>query len=128
MALKEVANTSMVYSPDDPNVVATITITGVESSKVKATSGVYKDNLSISVSSITYPSAGATTPDPGPYTANFSSSAQKVKADGSLVLRVGDETGTISATPQIPGSPPTPYPISFKVKIDNAGQTKVKAE
>jgi hypothetical protein len=129
MALTEVAVQGMTLVFSDPNVQGTITITGSPSAKVKASNkGVYKDNLGISVTNITYPSAGATTPDPGPKTANFSATIAKVKADGQLVLVKNDETGTINATPYIPGAPPTPYPISFKVKISNAGQTKSKAQ
>lgn len=125
MALKEIAVEGMTLEPDDPLVSATISITGSSSSKSKAEGkGIYKDNLSISVSAITKPPA--TVPDSGPYTANFSSSASKVKVDGNLVLLDGDETETINATPKLPNG--TPNPISFKVKIQSAGQSKVKAQ
>ena len=125
MALKEVANQSMVLFPDDPLVVCTIVITGSASTKVKAGGvGVYQDGLQISVSAITYPSAGATIPDPGPYVVAMNAEAQKVKAENKLVLRIEDLSDTISATPQIPGSPPTDYPISFKAEIITAGQIK----
>lgn len=112
---------------DDPNVVCTIAPTGVPSTTCKAESkGILKDGFQILVSAISYPSAGATIPDPAPYTASFIASATKVKADGTLVLLEGDLTAIISATPQIPGSPPTPYPITFKIEITVAGQTTVK--
>jgi len=113
---------------DDPLVVCTITPIGTPSTTCKAESkGMLKDGYQITVSNITCPSAGATIPDPGPYPASFISGATKVKADGTLVLLEGDLTATINATPQIPGSPPTPYPVAFKVEIKVAGQTKVKA-
>jgi hypothetical protein len=129
MALKEVANQSMILFPDDLLVVCTITILGIASLKGKILSqGIYQDGLQISVSAITYPSAGATIPDPGPYVVAMNAEAQKVKLENKLVLRVDDLSDTISATPQIPGSPPVDYPISFKIKITNAGQIKVKAQ
>lgn len=116
------------FVPDDPLVVCTIAPSGVPSITCKAENkGMLKDAYQVLVSAITYPSAGATIPDPGPYPAAFTAGATKVKADGTLVLLQDDLTGTINATPQIPGSPPTPNPISFKIKISVAGQTTVKA-
>jgi len=112
---------------DDPLVVCTITETGTPSATCKAEgNGILKDGYQVSVSSITVPSAGATIPDPGPYVVGFITSATKVKADGTLVLLVNDKTANINATPQIPGSPNTPYPVTFAIEITVAGQTKVK--
>lgn len=133
MALKLIAVEGMTIIPSDPNVIATITITGLPSIKAKAEgNGVYKNGLEISVSAITYPTAGATIPDPGPYTAIFTATAQKVKADGELVLRIDDETGIINAVPQIPPTPPNvdpiDFPIAFTVKISVPGQLKVKGQ
>ena len=113
---------------DDPLVVCTITETGTPSATCKAEgNGMLKDGYQISVSNITVPSAGATIPDPGPYVVGFITSATKVKADGTLVLLVNDKTEIINAVPQIPGSPPTPYPVTFAIEITVAEQTKVKA-
>ena len=114
---------------DDPLVVCTIMEVGVPSLTCKAEgNGMLKDGYNITVSNITYPSAGATIPDLGPYPASFISGATKVKADGTLVLLEGDLTAIISATPQIPSSPsPIPYPITFKVEVKVAGQLTVKA-
>jgi len=123
--MKPIAVDGAVFVPDDPLVVCSIAPAGVPSIKCKLEAkGILKDGFNIIVSAIQYPSASATIPDPAPYPAAFETTATKVKADGTLVLLEGDLTATINATPQIPGSPPTPYPISFKVKIDNAGQTK----
>ena len=106
---------------------ASVTDTGVASLKVKAGGqGVLKDGHGLMASAITDPGAGATIPDAGPYSVSFTATATKVKADGSLVLRTDDETGTINAFPQIPGSPPIPFPVTFKYKISSAGQTKVQ--
>ena len=103
--------------------------TGTPSLKVKAGgAGVVKHGFGLSVSGVTDPGAGATIPDPGPFTSSYSATALKVKADGTLVLRQDDESGVINATPQIPGSPPVPWPVSFKYKISVAGQLKVSAE
>lgn len=128
MALKEVAVQGFSHSISDSTVVATVVPTGVPSIKCKAGgSGICKDGFGMSVSAITVPSAGAVTPDPGPYLPKFSATATKVKADGVLVLRKDDETDAVNATPYIPGSPPTPYPVSFNLKISDSGQSKVKA-
>jgi hypothetical protein len=100
----------------------------VPSIKCKAEGkGMLKDGYQVIVSAITCPSAGASTPDAVAYPSTFETTATKVKADGTLVLLEGDLTATISATPQIPGSPPVPYPVSFKIEIKLAGQTKVNA-
>lgn len=125
---KNIAVVGMVLVPDDPLVTATIAITGSPSSKAKATTGIYQDGLSLSVTAITYPSAGATIPDPGPYVVNMNSGALKVKAETKLVLLEDDLSDTINATPKIPSSPnPIDFPVSFKVKIQSASQIKAKA-
>jgi len=126
---KLIAVDGAILLQDDPLVVCTITETGLPSLFDKAEgNGFLLDGHQITVSNITYPSAGATIPDPGPYPASFSSTATKVKDSGTLVLLEGDTTATISATPQIPASPsPTPYPVTFKVEIKVAGQLTVKA-
>lgn len=129
MALKVVANEAMILMPDDMLVVCVIVITGIASLKCKAGgTGIYQDGLQISVSAITYPSAGATIPDPAPYIVAMNADAQKVKAENKLVLRVDDLSDMISATPKIPGSPPVDYPITFKIEVIDAGQLKVKAQ
>jgi hypothetical protein len=129
MSLKFVAVTGFAYEISDSTVQATVTITGTPSAKCKAGGqGICKDEFSATVSAITVPSEGATIPDPGPYNVTFSATAEKVKADGSFVLRVGDETGDISATPQIPGTPPVSYPVTFNLKITDAGQDKVRSK
>lgn len=132
MALKNVATagysaTLQVLVGVSPQ--GTVVDTGVPSAKVKAPAGgngIIKHGYGITVSAITDPGAGATIPDPVPYNVSYSAQAVKVKADGSLVLRLDDETGVINAIPIIP--PSTPFPVSFKYKITSAGQTKVKAE
>lgn len=119
----------MTLVPDDPLVICTITPIGVPSVKVSAGGkGVIKDGFNVQVTAITYPSAGATIPDPGPYTVPLNSSATKVSAEGSNICLEGDLSDAISTTtlPQVPGSPPVSYPVSFKIKIQVAGQTKVK--
>jgi hypothetical protein len=127
--MKLVAVQGFTHAISNPIVVATVAPTGTPSVKCKAGwYGICKDGFTMSVSAITVPSVGATIPDPGPYTATFASTAAKVKADGTLVLLEGDETGTVNASPQIPGNPNnTPYPVSFKLSVSAAGQLKVKA-
>ncbi len=132
MALKKIATSA--YSKSVVVVVGvspsgTVAEVGVPSSKVKAVgNGVLKDGYQITVTAITDSGAGATIPDPGPYTVAFSATATKDKADGSLVLREDDVTAVISATPQIPGSPPVTFPVQFKYKISAAGQSKVTGQ
>lgn len=89
---------------------------------------VHRDGDTITVSSITVPSAGATIPDPGPYTVQMEAVSVKTKAEGIEVLVLGDQSETINATPQIPGSPPTDYPVSFKCVVQNSGQTTSRAQ
>jgi hypothetical protein len=110
-------------------VVASIAVAPPTSLYVKCEGKlVHRDDDKITVTAITVPGAGATIPDPGPYTVDLNATAQYVKAEGKLVLRVDDQSDTVNATPQIPGSPPTDYPVSFKCVITVAGQTKVKAQ
>lgn len=84
--------------------------------------------ISVSISGVTAPGAGATTPDPGPYTGDIIPKGEKARSESIFLLHEGDETGPISATPKIPGSPPTPYPTTFKIRIKTAGQDKVKSK
>jgi hypothetical protein len=135
MALKLIAVQGMTVLVDSTTVVppgvvvATIVVSPPTATKVKAESKlVHRDGDQITVSAITVPAAGATIPDPGPYTVAFSSTATKVNAEGKLVLLEGDQTATINATPQIPGTPPVAYPVSFKCFVSVAGQTKAKAQ
>jgi hypothetical protein len=125
--MKAIAVDGCTFLQNDPLVVCTIAPMGVPSIKCKAGTGILEDGFQVMVSAITYPSAGAVTPDPVPYTVAFESTATKVKADGKLVLLEGDLTATINAMPIIPGTPPVQYPVSFKIEIKVAGQTKAKA-
>jgi len=120
------ANESMILMPDNPAVICSISIVGISSLKVKAGgSGVYKDGLMLSVSAITFGSA--TIPDAGPYVVPLNATIMKCKADGDLILVEGDLSDMINATPKTPSSPnPIDTPISFKIKIQSAGQIKVK--
>lgn len=116
-------------SPVPPGaVVATIAVIPPTGSKVRASALIHRDGDKIIVSAITVPSAGATIPDPGPYEAAMAATATKCKAEGIEVLRLGDKSETINATPQIPGSPPTDYPVAFNCIVSAAGQIKAKAQ
>lgn len=130
MALKNVAAVGMTLSivQGTPTpVFGTIIITGPPSTKGRAEGNfIYQDQLAIQVVNITSPPA--TIPDPGPKSANINAAALKNELETKLVLRKDDLTGIINATPQVPGSPPVAYPVTFKVQITVAGPTKVKAE
>jgi hypothetical protein len=135
MALKEIAVQGMtvIVDPSSPvppgAVVASIVVAAPTETKVKAESKlVHRDGDQITVTAITVPSAGATTPDPGPYNVALNATATKTKAGNIEVLRVDDISDTINATPQIPGTPPVSYPVAFNCKISVAGQTKAKAQ
>jgi hypothetical protein len=122
-----IAVQGMTLVTNPPTVTAVITPLPGVITKVKTEAKLVGiDGDQVTVSAITVPSAGATIPDPSPYTVALQSSASKVKAEGTHVLLEGDESETINATPQIPGTPPTNYPVSFTIKISVAGQTKAK--
>jgi hypothetical protein len=127
LILSAVEGMNVVTNPS--TVTAVMAVAAPTGTKCKATATMHRDGDTVTVTAITVPSASATIPDPGPYTVGFIATAAKCKAEGVLVLRQGDESETINATPQIPGSPdPVDYPVSFTVKITAAGQTKVKAQ
>lgn len=88
----------------------------------------YVDGDLVRVTAITVPSAGATIADPGPYDVALEATTGKVFTEGAAVVREGDQTEVVSATPQIPGSPPVNYPVSFRCVVDNAGQVQVYAQ
>ncbi len=125
-----VTDPTTTQPPLFPNVVATIVVAPPTGIKVKAEAKlVHRDGDQITVSAITVPAAGATTPDPGPYTVKMVATATKDKAEGVEVLREGDQSEVISATPQIPTTPtPTDYPVSFKCVVQVAGQVKAKGQ
>lgn len=128
--MKAIAIETCTLEVTNPIVVATIIKTGVASTKSKVGGiGVLKDGFGVQVVAITVPSAGATIPDPGPKNETLSATATKCQAleDHKFVLRVDDETATISATPKIPSTPnPIDFPVTFKVKISAAGQNKAQ--
>ncbi len=110
-------------------VLGIITILGVPSVTNKAEGkGAYLDNLQIQIANITSPAGGATIPDLVPKIVGIPASIQKAKEFGVYFLVVNDITGIINATPQIPGSPPSNYPVTFQVQITNANQTVWKVE
>jgi hypothetical protein len=110
-------------------VEGTISITGSPSTINKVDGkGVYLDGLGISVTNVTSTGAGATTPDPGPITGSINASILYCKENGTLMLAEDDLSGVINATPKIPGTPPTDYPVTFQVQVTNANQNEVRAE
>lgn len=126
---KLIANDIMIIIQSDPGVACIITKTGMPSTKSKLNNnGIIKDAFEVTISNITYPSAGATIPDPVTYTKSFIATSLKDKVENDYVCRLGDKTGVINASPLIPGIPPVVYPISFTIDIVDAGQTKVSGE
>lgn len=134
MSLKPVAVEGMVLKIVEgaPTAVqGVVQIIGISALKCSAEGkGIYQADLTISVSNITSPDGNATTPDPTPRVSAIRSTATYTEVEGKLVLRKGDKSDIINAQPIIPPPPPsgTPYPVTFRVEIDDPGQTKVEAE
>jgi len=127
--MKEVVVNGFSYLLSDSLVSCTVVLTGVPSTNSFVDDkGICLDGFTATVSAITVPSVGATIPDPGPYNVSFSSTSEKTTNDDTKVLLVNDKTGDITATPQIPGSSPTPYPVTFHLSISNAGQTSTTSD
>ena len=125
---KLIAVEGMTLTFDPSTVQGSIQITGQPSLKSKQDgSAVYLDGLTLVISGVTNPPAGATIPDPVPAIGSINSTAEKTKDDGVLVLLEGDTTDDITSNPQIPGTPPTPSPVTYKIKVSVAGQIKAKA-
>lgn len=99
--------------------------TGLPSTKVRAGAAVYRGPTQITVSAVTNPAQGATTPSP-PFVATLSPTAEKTRAEGQEPLREGDEV-TVTVVPTKPTAPPTRVPTQMVVKIVSAGQSKVRA-
>lgn len=123
--------TLILSDKSDPTISAVIAPTGIPDLKAKIGGlGICKNGFSLTVSGIV--TATATIPDPVTYTANLQATAIKSGINGTKVLRVDDKTLIISAVPQIPPVPPnpspTPYPVTFTVKISVAGQIKAETD
>ena len=101
------------------------TITTSPSTKGKAGGiGVYRGTVSVSLSVC----SNGTFIQSGPASGDFILTATKNKADGQLVLREDDETGSISVPMQNSVSPFNSSSFPVTVKITNAGQSKAKGE
>jgi hypothetical protein len=102
----------------------TLTITSIPSSKGKVNGkGMYKTPFQFTLSG-----ANASGYDPGSVsiigTASINATAEKVKVDGILILRVGDENAAVNMTGTQSG---TPVPFTEPWKITDAGQSTLKA-
>lgn len=84
------------------------------------------DGDTFTISGIT--AGAASIADPGPYDVAIPSTAAKMGSEGTKVLREGDLSELIEATPQTPGTPPVDTPVAFKCVITAAGQLKASAE
>lgn len=124
---KLIAVQGMVLIPNNPSVVCTITPPLNFSSKCLAENkNIHLNGDIVTVTNITFGSA--TIPDPGPYSVPLNSSALKSNElnQNNPPLLEGDESDTINAIPKTPSSPnPIDTPVSFTIKIQSAGQTKV---
>lgn len=130
MSLKLIANDSATFSLSDKSNTTISGIIIVTKVKMKSSSVGQKNILEgtfVTVSGVTCSGLGAITPDPVPHVASINPTATTCKDSTLKVLRVNDKTDVITAYPLVPGSPPEPKAVTFKVEITDAGQTKVKA-
>ena len=121
MALKNVANKACTVAVTAGG-TGNASITTSESSKVKANEqGVYRGPISVTVS-------GATSGDCSGATGVgiINPSAEKMKADGLLVIREGDKKENVNVVGVLPNSQPCDFDVT--IEITNAGQTKLKAQ
>jgi hypothetical protein len=121
---KNVAVNGLTIAPQGIVSGGVIVITSTPSTKVKGeTQGVYETPLQF-----TFSGGNATGYDPGTVvtvgTGTIAATATKVKAGGSLVMRVDDQNAVVPMTGTISG---TPTPFTEPWKITDANQTKVKA-
>lgn len=119
--------TIVVVSPAQ----GSVSISSSASQKVKVDGqGVYSGPLQFSVSNVVQPPDGTATPG-SVGSGSIQPTAQRTKAEGQAVIRVGDRVdGLVAADAMRPGSSgsPEPSPITFSVEIQAAGQGKVKGE
>lgn len=106
-----------------PAVTATIVVNPPDAPVLHLAKPAHKDGDQITVTAITTPAAPV--PDPGPYVVAMV--AESVVLTGSKpLLREGDASEEITATPTTSGG--TPTPVTFKCVVTSAGQTKVYAK
>lgn len=119
--MKLIAVDGFTFVFDPPSVGGSVTLTGIPSltSSING-NGICKDGFSFTVTGVFTPTA--TIPDPAVYSGEFNATSEKVTVDGDPPLRVEDESGSITATPETPGVPPVPSPTTFKLVIVNPNQ------
>ena len=100
-------------------------VSPIPSVKVKAEGGgCYFGAMSVTVTGITNSSKGATVPPTNPISLTIQPSSTTVKSGGMFALLEGDSiSGTASPTTPSGAVVATP----FTLKVQSAGQTKVKA-
>jgi hypothetical protein len=126
MALKEIAVDGLTLVDDNATntVPFDYEITSVPSQKVKAEGGgVYKQSLNFTIP--TGQGISGMCVLAAPLIGSISPTATKTKAEGGLVLRKGDSV-TVVGSGQSPSG--TSCPLTFNVRISDAGQSKVKAQ
>jgi hypothetical protein len=125
-ALLAVKGMSVIPDPAS-GVVCTVAVADPSCPVLSNDDIAHKDGDEITVTNITVPTEGATIADPGPYTVAMVSSAELDYTQDIPLLKEGDESETLNATPQIPnpGGDPTDYPVSFICIVDDAGQAVV---
>ena len=121
---KFIAVVGCSFSFVNPAHSGTVTVTSSPSTKVKADGNfVYTTPLSIT---ITNGSDGSITNATGSGVIN--ATATKVKVEGIFVMRVDDISVPITMTGTNPSPPPPTATYVTTVEINDAGNTKTKAE
>lgn len=126
MAKIELAVVGMTFKFVNPAHSGTVTVTGLASTKIKASGQfVYKDTLAISISN---GSDGSITNATGVGTMIATSTKNREISDLLFILRKGDKSIIITMTGDNPSPPPPTAQYNTQVEIDDPGQTKVKGE
>jgi hypothetical protein len=125
MSAELVAVDGLSLVDDNVSNTTTVAVTPgyLPSEKVKAQGkGVYKKELQVTIASGSGIAGSCVLV--APVNGKIDPTAIKVKAEGELVMREQDGA-TIDAQGQTPQG--APCNLSFNIRIDNAGQTKVRA-
>ncbi len=119
------ATLKVTPAPGSTGTGGAATITTPPSTKSRAEGhGIFRGSIQLKISGVVNSATGATTPSPL-QTFTLTPSAEKCRVDGLAPLRKGDKV-TVTASPIIPGTPPTPSPTQMVVEVDDPGQTTVR--
>lgn len=123
MSLKEIANANCTLDVKEPTIQATLTVTSLPSTNVKADgAGVYAGGIDFVIAGAT----DGTCTQSAPATGTIDPTATETKANGDEVVRVDDEAQTVTVTGVLSGGGACSLAVTGYVS--DAGQDKVRAE